>query len=184
MNDLSWICDAPVTNVDKEVDLSLSKVDDCLKILAGLVIQNNFVGDCLRRWIKNHSELSMLFLYPLWRRLTIWRKIHNPNFDGENMTVLLFFIHSFEVTSGCWRKVCWFPFHRTKCLFSYSSSKLRWDRYPWFIMICWICSLSLLLMWGETTKKIFWSLDFLQCICFLNSGLPLQGWVYSGSPMR
>jgi hypothetical protein len=49
MNDLSWICDAPVTNVDKEVDLSLSKVDDCLKILAGLVIQNNFVGDCLRR---------------------------------------------------------------------------------------------------------------------------------------
>ncbi len=47
MDDLSWICDALIIDVDEEVDLSLSKVDDCLDILAGLVIQDNLVGDCL-----------------------------------------------------------------------------------------------------------------------------------------
>ncbi len=31
---------------DEGVDLSLSKVDDCLEILAGLVIQDNLVRDC------------------------------------------------------------------------------------------------------------------------------------------
>ncbi len=49
MDDLSWICDAPVIYVDEEVDLSLSKVDDCLEILAGLMIQDNLVKDCLSR---------------------------------------------------------------------------------------------------------------------------------------
>ncbi len=60
----------------------------------------------------------------------------------------------FEVTLGCWRKVCWFPFCRTKCLLSYSSLKSRQDGHPWF-MILWICSPSLLQMWGDTTKGIF-----------------------------
>jgi hypothetical protein len=49
MDDLSWIFDTPIINVDEEVDLSLSKADDCLKILAGLIIQNNVIGDCLSR---------------------------------------------------------------------------------------------------------------------------------------
>ncbi len=49
IDDLSWICDAPVIDVDEKVDCSLPKVDDCLKILAGFVIQDNLVGDCLSR---------------------------------------------------------------------------------------------------------------------------------------
>jgi hypothetical protein len=44
MDDLSWTGDVPVIDVDEEVDLSLSKVDDCLEILTGLGFKTNLSG--------------------------------------------------------------------------------------------------------------------------------------------
>ncbi len=125
----------------------------------------------------------MLFSYPLQRRSTMWRKIHNPNLEGENVAVLLFFVLVFEVTLGCWRKACWFPFCRTKCLFLYSfSNQDGMDILGlWFVgyALCLCCWCRVIL-----PKGFFWRLDFIQHIRLLNSGLPFQGWVRSGLRMR
>ncbi len=61
---------------------------------------------------------------------------------------------AFFATSGCCKKVCWFPFRITNSLFSLASSKTRKDGQPWVSTLL-MCAKSVLQTKGVTSLMIF-----------------------------
>jgi hypothetical protein len=93
VDDLLWVAYSPIVDIDEEVNFCSPKIDDCLAIHAGLVIQNDLVRICLRQEVKDDTEFSILLLYSLGSRSTKWGKIYDPDPEGEKVTVLLFLVH-------------------------------------------------------------------------------------------
>ncbi len=85
----------PIVNIDKKLSFCLSKINLHFKIGGGLLIENDFVGDLLHKGVKDDLKLTVLFLYSLGGHTTTWREIDNPEFERENVAILLFFIHCF-----------------------------------------------------------------------------------------
>ncbi len=93
MDDLLRVAYSPIVDIDEKVNFCSPKIDGCLAIRAGLVIQNNLVQTCLRQGVKDDMEFSILLSYSLGGRSTKRGKIYDPDSEGENVTVLLFLVH-------------------------------------------------------------------------------------------
>jgi hypothetical protein len=106
INYLAQIAHLPIINIDEKLCFCSLKINLCFEIGGGLVIENNVLGDHLRQGVKDDPKLAMLFLYSLGGCTTIWGEIDDPEFEREDVAILLFFIIVFAVTSGCWWKVC------------------------------------------------------------------------------
>jgi hypothetical protein len=48
VDDILWVAHLPIVDIDEEVSFCFSKVNDCLTICAGLVIEDNLIRTCLR----------------------------------------------------------------------------------------------------------------------------------------
>jgi hypothetical protein len=116
INYLTQIAHLLIVNIDKKHCFCLSKINLRFKIGGDLVIEIDFVRDCLHRGVKDDPKLAVLFLYSLGGCTTIWGKIDSPEFEREDVAILLFFIHYFCSHLGMMVESVLIPFLKSQIL--------------------------------------------------------------------